>query len=81
MAGPHSRNVRATIPVNTEEEIAFSKLLYKYQVGTKHALRGQACKEDIEALDADLGCAVQGGVSDSVARLYRETKKLYNMRR
>lgn len=78
MAGPQSRNVRATIPVNTAEEIAFSKLLYKYQVGTKRALRGQACKEDIEVLDADLRCAVQEGLSDSVARLYRETKKLYS---
>lgn len=79
MAGSESRNVRATIPVNTAEEIAFSKLLYKYQVKTKRALRGQACKEDIDVLDADLRCAVQEGLSNAVARLYRETKQLYSM--
>lgn len=70
----------AQISPNTSQEIAFSKLLYKYQVGTKNALRGKPYKEDIEALDVELRRAAKSGVSNSVVRLYIDTKRVYSAR-
>jgi hypothetical protein len=65
------------IAPNTLDEIAFSKLLYRYQVGTKNALRGAPYKENIEDLDRLLGLATRGDVSDSVARLFFDAKSRY----
>lgn len=66
---------------NTLDEIVFSKLLYRYQVGTKNALRGTPFKENIEDLDRLLDRATQGNVSDTVARLYLDARSLYSDRR
>ena len=67
----------SAIRPNTMDEIAFSKLLYKYQVGTKSALRDRPYKEDIEGLDRLLSLATRGDVSDSVVRLYLDIKCRY----
>jgi predicted nucleotidyltransferase len=71
--------VRSSAPLCAAEEISFSKLLYKYQAGTKHVLRGKPCKEDIEALDIELARAIRGRVSEPVARLYVDTKEIYHV--
>lgn len=68
------------IAPNTSDEIVFSKLLYKFQVGTKNALRGTPQKENIADLDRMLDLAIRGDVSDSVARLYLDAKRIYSDR-
>ena len=69
---------RASTPLCAAEEISFSQLLYKYQAGTKHVLRGKPSKEDIEALDMELARTIRGRVSEPVARLYVHTKEIYH---